>query len=83
MICGKANTMKLSKAQSELLAAMKAGVRVHYLNGAIAPAFREDTFRACTATILALKKRGLVEAYLDSFRGCLYRPVADDLQVGP
>ena len=75
--------MKLSKAQSELLAAMKAGVRVHYMTGIDAHASREDTGRACTSTIFALERCGLVEAYNESFRGCMYRPVADDLQVGP
>lgn len=57
--------MGLTKPQSELLEAMKAGVVVHYMRymGRYCPVpyyFRSDTNGRCTKQAEALLKRGLV-----------------------
>ena len=65
--------VRLSASQQELLDAMRGGVRVYYMTGMNAHAFRTDTMRHCTSTIDALKRRGLVEAYNSDWRGCVYR----------
>ncbi len=58
--------MKLSKTQSELLDALRAGVRVIYMRymGRFNPNpyyFRNDTHSHCTAAAEALLKKGLVQ----------------------
>ncbi len=68
---------KLSTAQNELLEAMRSGVRVHYLRGMNSHAFRADTMKSCTATVMALHRMGLVEEYKKDWRGCIYRPVVE------
>ena len=57
--------MKLSKTQSELLEAMRGGVKCRYMPymGNYNPSsyyFRSDTMKRCTATAEALLKKGLV-----------------------
>lgn len=49
---------KLSKAQAELLEAMRRGVRCHYVAGVDAYYFRTDTMRRCTATAFVLRDKG-------------------------
>ena len=64
----------LSKAQQELLTAMmNNGVRVIFMSGLDAYAFRTDTHRRCTTIVEALVKRGLVERYGEDWRGFEYR----------
>lgn len=58
--------MKLSRYQRELLDAMHAGVRVHYIRrktmlNATAYYFRSDTMKRCTRAALALLAWGVVE----------------------
>jgi len=53
--------MKLSKAQNDLLDAIKGGVRVYYMPGINTYYFRGDTHKNCTNTVLALLNRKLVE----------------------
>jgi hypothetical protein len=56
----------LSKTQAELLAALRAGVGVHYMPyaGRFNPRayyFRADTYKRCTAAADALIRRGLAK----------------------
>lgn len=57
--------MKLSKAQTELLDAMKNGVILHWMPwmGRFGGGyyFRNDTMRSCTRTAQVLLRKGLVE----------------------
>jgi hypothetical protein len=63
---GKLLRMKLSRYQRELLEAMHAGVRVHYIHhetlmNATAYYFRSDTMKRCTRAAKALLAWGVVE----------------------
>lgn len=67
-------TIRLTKTQSELLTAMKAGVVCYYMPymGRFNPKayyFRNDTMKRCTAAAQALLEKGLVEIKDKDFRG--------------
>ena len=55
--------MKLSKAQIEILDAMKRGTVIHYMSGVYAYYFRNDTMKNCTKTAIVLENLGLVEKF--------------------
>jgi hypothetical protein len=65
--------VRLSTTQQNLLDAMRSGVRVHFMSGLNAHCFRTDTHASCTATVAALRRKGLIEAYNIDWRGCMYR----------
>ncbi len=52
---------KLSKAQQELVDAMKRGVRVHFMDGVDALFFGTDTHKVCSHTALILERKGVAE----------------------
>ena len=68
------DTSHLSATQRDLLDAINRGVRVHYIFGMNAHAFRADTMKTCTATVAVLSRRGLIERHKEDWRGCMYRP---------
>jgi hypothetical protein len=78
---GRSRKIELSSSQRDLLIAMKGGVKVHFVSGWDAHAFRSDTMRRCTATIFALKRVGLVEEYKADWRGCVYRPTLQQVET--
>ena len=65
--------MILSKAQHELLDAMRKGIRVHFLTGLHARYFRTDTMGGCTKTAEALERKKLVERFNEDWRGYTLR----------
>lgn len=72
--------MKLSAKQFELLDAMRKGVRVHFMKGVDPYCFRSDTMKKCTATLFALKDRGLVEEVDSKWSSSKFR-VKDESNV--
>ena len=56
---------KLSKAQAELLDAMRKGVTCYYMPGIDAYYWRTDTRARCTRTVFALLDKGVAEQFDD------------------
>lgn len=65
---------KLTVAQEELLTAMKAGAKVHYMSGLHAHYFRTDNMRGVRgSTMDALERAGVVEKIKEDWRGCCWK----------
>jgi len=54
---------KLTPKQTELLEAMRSGVICHFVAGMDGYYFRMDTLKRCTATVVALRARGLLDEF--------------------
>ena len=65
--------MKFSKAQKELLDAIRAGVKVHFLTGLNARYFRYDGKPIHFKTADFLLTHGLVEKYNEDWRGWILK----------
>ena len=64
--------MKLSRAQQELLDAMKNGVKIYFMLGLTAHHFRSDHARISSASVWALERHGLIKERNRDWRGCEY-----------